>query len=357
MTLKKGLQLFGLLTVLFTLIPIAAADNWWIRIFDFPHAQLTGLTLMAIGTFLVKFDLRNWRDYAFITVLIACFVYQFVKIYPYTPLANVEIADSSSAAQDEIRVFTANVYQQNTAHDKVLTAIKNEAPHLILLMETNQKWYNAVHPTLSKTYPYFITEPLENTYGMLLYSSIPLEDTAIRYQVSDRIPSMKAMATLENGAQVQLLAIHPTPPMPQHKASSSDRDKEMMLTAFEAQNTDKPVIVLGDFNDVAWSSTTSLFRSVSRLLDPRVGRGFYNTFNANSWLMRWPLDHLFVSPHFRLKKIGAGTSIGSDHFPVIATLSFEPEAKEKQKPAPPTQDEIDRANAQLGDQSMQFTLE
>ncbi len=334
MTLKKGLQLFGLLAILLTLIPIAAADNWWVRMFDFPHAQLTGLTLMAIGVFLVKFDLRNWRDYAFIVVLITCFIYQFVKIYPYTPLADLELANSSSAAQEDVRIFNANVYQKNTSYDQLLSAIEKEAPHLILLMETDQKWFDAVHPTLSKSHPYFLTEPLDNTYGMLMYSTLPLEETAIRYQVSDQIPSMKALATLENGTQVQVLAIHPTPPMPQHKASSSDRDKEMMLTAFEAQNTDKPVIVLGDFNDVAWSNTTSLFRSVSRLLDPRIGRGFYNTFSANSWLMRWPLDHLFVSPHFRIKKIGAGTSIGSDHFPIVAALSFEPEAMESQQ-APP----------------------
>ena len=113
-----------------------------------------------------------------------------------------------------------------------------------------------------------------------------------------------------------------------------------------------PVIVVGDFNDVPWSRTTSLFRKISRLLDPRVGRGFYNTFNAKNILMRWPLDYVFISEEFRVKTFGLTESINSDHFPLYAEFTFEPEQSEIQLPEEPDDDEIRGAEDQLKEENL-----
>ena len=91
---------------------------------------------------------------------------------------------------------------------------------------------------------------------------------------------MHAKLILPSGELVQLHVIHPTPPMPPHDASSTDRDAQMMMVAKMAKKAKLPVIVAGDFNDVAWSESTSLFHNVSGLLDPRKGRGFYNTYQC-----------------------------------------------------------------------------
>ena len=85
-------------------------------------------------------------------------------------------------------------------------------------------------------------------------------------------------------------------------------------------------MVIGDLNDVAWSRTSRLFRRVGGMGDPRVGRGLYPTFNANIRLLRWPLDHLFVSPHFELMQIDLLPDIGSDHFPIFFRLCLKDDA-------------------------------
>jgi len=62
---------------------------------------------------------------------------------------------------------------------------------------------------------------------------------------------------------------------------------------------------------------------ISGFLDPRKGRGFYNTFHASYFFMRWPLDHLFHSPGFKVKRIKRLAKYGSDHFALLTELVFE----------------------------------
>lgn len=88
MRLKSFLQFFSGLAAVLTLFPLIAADYWWIRVFDFPHFQLTTLTLIAILTYLIRFDIRWTNDYLFMAVMLGCFSYQAIKIYPYTPWLN-----------------------------------------------------------------------------------------------------------------------------------------------------------------------------------------------------------------------------------------------------------------------------
>ena len=70
------------------------------------------------------------------------------------------------------------------------------------------------------------------------------------------------------------------------------------------------------FNDASDATWTKLFRHISGTLDPRIGRGFYNTFNANIPILRWALDHIFHTNDFFLNKIRRLPHIGSDHFPM-----------------------------------------
>ncbi|KPQ28321.1 MAG: hypothetical protein HLUCCX14_11005 [Marinobacter excellens HL-55] len=105
----------------------------------------------------------------------------------------------------------------------------------------------------------------------------------------------------------------------------------MLIIGREVDSRDKPTIVAGDFNDVAWSRTTKLFQKASGLLDPRVGRGMFNTFNARNPLLRWPLDHVFHSNHFKLVRMARGPAWGSNHFPIFIELSLESGAEAEQE--------------------------
>lgn len=350
MKLKTFLFAFGIVAIVLTIFPFIPVDHWSIRVFDFPHLQLTLITMIALLTYFLRFEIRKPWDYVFVVILTACFLFQSLKIYPYTAFADYEVLEGVGEAENSIKIYTANVLQDNHDYKALISDAQNFNADLMVFTETDRKWVEALDRGFANNYKYSLKVPLDNTYGMLLFSKFELHDEKVVYLVEDTIPSMQARIVLAFKDTIQLFAIHPAPPTPQHNPSSVDRDAEMMKIAYQSNNSKLPVIVLGDFNDVAWSETTSLFQKASGLLDLRKGRGFYSTFNAKKWLMRWPLDHVFTSPEFRILDVQLGAKVGSDHFPFYTHLSFEPDLADEQRLPPPSKEILKKAFEQISNE-------
>jgi endonuclease/exonuclease/phosphatase (EEP) superfamily protein YafD len=246
-----------------------------------------------------------------------------------------------------VRIITANVLQQNRRTDLYRKLFAELEPDIILLTEPDSRWAREV-AYLKETHPYVVERPLDNTYGMILYSRLPLIDPQVRYLVKDEIPSIKTRVRLANGQHIWLYAVHPEPPASlkpdKTPRGSGPRDVELLILAEELEQLREPVIVVGDFNDVAWSHTTRLFKRLSRLLDPRRGRGMFNTFHAGYPPLRYPLDHLFHSEHMVLIDFKRLPYTGSDHFPIYAALQLAPEAAEVQEQDPPSRSDEKEAD-------------
>ena len=311
-----------ILAIIGTILPLLALDYWFIRLFDFPQIQFAIVTFALVVAYALSYDVRRWAWGTVGVVLIGCFALQIWRVYTYIPLLNEEVKEVTDISSPSVRLMTYNVFQDNENYGKAAAIINNAQPEVLLLTEVNKTWLSKLSSTL-QTFPYKVEVPLDNTYGMALYSKKPLLDTAVRYLVDDSIPSIEAKISVGSN-KVQLFAIHPTPPMPQENPMSTDRDAEIMQTARQARLSILPVIVMGDFNDVAWSHTSRLFQRTSGLLDPRIGRGLYSTYHAQYPLFRWPLDHFFVDEEFTIGRIDKLEAGGSDHFPIAITLHYEP---------------------------------
>ena len=214
----------------------------------------------------------------------------------------------------------------NRNADGLLEIVREKRPDVLLAVETDTWWESRLE-TLAPEYPFALKHPLENYYGMHLYSRIPLEDAEVRYLVEDETPSMFAGLNLPTGVRVDLHCAHPAPPSPTENPTAVERDAELVLVAREVQRNARPAIVIGDLNDVAWSATTRLFQKISGLLDPRIGRGMFSTYHASHPWLRWPLDHVFASSEFTLVCFERLRHFGSDHFPIFAALRYAPAAR------------------------------
>lgn len=324
-----ALYILTSLLLLFTFLSIIKQDYWIFRVFDYPRLQKFVVSAVLFFTLIAYFE--NTVIHYVLTILLGFnILYLLYLIFPFTKLARKQVLKITNSVTDQcISIMVANVYQDNKNTAGCLKQIYEADPDVVLLLETDKYWYDNTSE-LKSVYTFSVLCPLENTYGMLLYSKFELSDSHIKYLVEHDIPSIHTKIVLKSGIKVQLYAVHPTPPVPNENPRSTERDKELLLVADLAAKSDIPVIVMGDLNDVAWSYTTELFLKMSQLLDPRRGRGFFNTFHAHYAFMRFPLDHAFFSDNFKLVDIKRLDNFNSDHFPIYIKVQYEKHADKEQ---------------------------
>lgn len=322
---EAAVLIFSGLLILLTLLPFSKSSFWWVRVWEFPRLQLGFLLLLALALQGLLFTYDKRWDLAVSAVTIIAILYQIWWILPYNSIWRDEVkwADNDPT-KPRVSVMAANVLTPNRNAAGLREIILKWSPDVVVTVETD-KWWEAELDQLNDFYPHAIRCPLDNLYGMHVYSKFPLEDGEIQYLVEDDVPSIHASLRVHEQLKIRMHFLHPAPPSPTENDESSERDAELIMVAKSLQDEDGPTIVTGDLNDVAWSPTTRLLRKISGLLDPRVGRGMINTFHADYWFLRWPLDHIFHSAHFRLVRIERLPHFGSDHFPVFIELQYAAE--------------------------------
>ncbi len=324
--------IIGVLAIILTIKPFIRSANWFIRLGDFPRLQVLFLLAVSLIAFLFFFNFYNPFDYIFTLSLFGCIIYQVRCVLPFTPIFPKEVQNAREPDFDDtnISILIFNVLMENENYADVLEFIKSVKADVVLLAETNKIWSENL-AELKEIYPFEVSHLLENHYGMMLFSQLEIHDTEIQFIIQKDIPSIHTQIKLRSGDDIAFHGVHPRPPVPEEKGRSTERDGEILLVGKAVRESNLPCIVAGDLNDAAWSSSTQLFKRISGLLDPRVGRGFYNTFHAQYKIFRLPLDHVFHSHHFRLIDLQRiKNSCGSDHFPVLIHLSYEKSATAEQ---------------------------
>lgn len=347
--MRIALFALGASMVVATALPLIRSDRWWIRIFDFPRIQITVLAALALAAYPFAAASYGAADYSLLALLSACLAYQGYMMFPYTRLARRQVERSrEERAGQVVSLLFANVLMSNRNAARLKELIREADPDIILAVETDA-WWDEQLSELGRTHPHAVRRPQGNTYGMLLYSRLGLVAPEVKFLIQDDIPSIHARVRLPSGQEIALHCLHPRPPFPTEDESSKERDAELLVVGRAIKEAEAaPVVVMGDLNDVAWSRTNYLFQDISGLLDPRIGRGFYNTFHAKYPFLRLPLDHFFHSNHFRLVDFRRLPYFGSDHFPVFIALSYEPEAASEQPELRATPAERQEAAEKIG---------
>jgi endonuclease/exonuclease/phosphatase (EEP) superfamily protein YafD len=327
--MKLVLVTLGSCLIALTVLSHVRSAQWWIRIADFPRVQIALALALVGGLFVPYFDSSSVLDAGFGLALVGSFLYQSFRIFPYTPLASRQVLESSpGGAAQSIKILISNVLMENRRDKDFVALVRECDPDLILVVETDAWWDERLR-VLDGSYPHAIKRPQSNAYGMHLLSRLKLGASQVRFLVEEDVPSIRTGVHLRSNHRIMFYGLHPRPPEP--RQDTEERDAELLIVGREVKEGGRPAIVAGDLNDVAWSHTTRLFQRISGMLDPRRGRGMFSTFHAGCPPFRWPLDHVFHDASFTLARLQRLRSIGSDHFPILVELKYEPRAAVEQE--------------------------
>jgi len=310
-----------LLLIIFTILPKIPSSHWIFRVADFGKIQINFIAIFTfgIGFLFLKNDFW-WYSQG---ILLAIFVFHTITLIKYTPLYPIKkITTSGKNSSKKISIISANIYQFNTEYNRFIDLIKENQPDIFLTMESNADWEKALQ-VLEKDYPFQHKITLENTYGMHFYSKIKVESAKTHFFVADDIPCIEAHLQTDDGYEFVFFGIHPPPPSPTEEKTSKERDGDLLSVGKRVREIEKPVIVIGDFNNVAWSKSSILFRKISHLIDPRVGKAFVSTFHAKYKLLRFPIDLMFHSEDIFIKELKTLDQFGSDHLPVFCEFFID----------------------------------
>lgn len=315
------LAVLSSIVIVLSILPFNKDQHWVFRVPDFIRPQVFALQL-----FLIAFCVLNFKELGCIKwvllILVLCLLYNLYVFARFTKFWRNNKFISSDKHSDDIKIISVNVYQFNREYDRLLEMIEHEQPDAFLTMESNIDWENAMQP-LERSYPYFQKIALENTYGMHFYTKFKINKIKVHYFVADDLPSIEAELETTDGYRFVFFGVHPPPPSPTEEATSKERDGDLLSVAKQVKDYKLPVFVTGDFNTVAWSRASILFKKTSGLIDARYGRGYLATFHTKYWFFRIPLDLLYHSSTIFIRNLKILPSIGSDHFPVMSVFYID----------------------------------
>ncbi|WP_239541185.1 endonuclease/exonuclease/phosphatase family protein [Cryomorpha ignava] len=298
-------------------------ESLYLKMLDFPRIQFFIASFICLAILVILIRRWRWYDYMFIGVLLMGMVINGSYLINYTPLVSVEVPSVEEIKPNDaqLSLLIANVKMSNKSAQLFINLIEIKQPDLILAMEVNE-WWDKQLKVLENDYPYSQHTINNVTYGMVIFSKFPIEKVEVDYLQNENVPSFESTIILSGGKYISFHSLHPVPPTHFKNLPDNEGQKEDALKKLgkKIKGRKFPTIVAGDFNDVVWSYVDELTGTESILYDVRVGRGFYNSYNATNILNRWPLDHVFVTDEFRLKTLERLPEMGSDHFPIFVEL-------------------------------------
>ncbi|NIP93638.1 MAG: hypothetical protein GWO24_09345, partial [Akkermansiaceae bacterium] len=189
-----------------TVLGLLGKLHWFFDLFaHFPLQVGAGLIFLALAALV----LGQWRPAVAAAVFL---VPNLIALSYYFP------ARDFPAGVPSLRVVCFNVLTSNTGFAAVRDYLGTSEADFILLLETNRAWTSALAP-LETRYPYSLTEPREDNFGMAFYSRHPIASHQFHTVEGSRVPCLRAVVSV-NGEEVEVVGGHPVPPVGPQRSRS-----------------------------------------------------------------------------------------------------------------------------------------
>jgi endonuclease/exonuclease/phosphatase (EEP) superfamily protein YafD len=218
-----------------------------------------------------------------------------------------------------LKLVQFNVWAENHDAAGTLDWIRAQQADVVLLEEGGGASWRIVKG-LRATYPYAISCDGKRYCDTWIFSRFPIVQHRGFYE--DHLPLAGAWATLRHpGGDFTVAATHFVWPIPAGRQQAQSR----LLVSALARFPRDALIVTGDFNSTPWSwslrrqdKALGLERRTRALASWPTG-DFSRVARAPFPLL--PIDHVYAGKAWKTVSVERGPSLGSDHRPVVVTLS------------------------------------
>jgi endonuclease/exonuclease/phosphatase (EEP) superfamily protein YafD len=253
---------------------------------------------------------------------------------PFWPSQHRFQANSVPAGSQPIRMLQHNVFRFRQDISGLHDLLHREKADIVALEEVDWRIKQSLDsdPEIQRRYPY-----RAGTFqlGELLYSRWPIESST----VTPVDPVIKDFSILSGRIQtpagsLTVVVVHPPHPTETHHYYYQ-QDVFNTIKGMN-QHLQRPLVVAGDLNATPFSPALIDFKRSMNLRDPREGHSLQPSWPSRlPWLLRLPIDHLLVSPDIRVISQELLPNAGSDHLPLVLTLTLSSGQPSNPKPSEP----------------------
>jgi endonuclease/exonuclease/phosphatase (EEP) superfamily protein YafD len=215
-----------------------------------------------------------------------------------------------------LRVLTANMHFGTGSADTLVALVSSKRPDVLSVQELTPDLVRRLDAAgLGELVPHYVLAARDGGHGTGLYSRVPLTEAPHPFGTTSVM--VTARVELEGAPEVEVMAVHPTPPL-RRRVDIWDDD----LRALPAAGDDTVRILAGDFN------ATLDHAELRRLIDTgyedaaaAVGEGLRPTWPRGR---RFPppvtIDHVLADERCGVRAVTLHTVPGTDHRAVNAEL-------------------------------------
>ena len=308
----RGVSLAGLmraagaLTVVFSLVTLLSTNQFAVQLFTHFRLQYFVISVLLVIVFAVM------RDRRYAVILFATAFINGNHVLPWYMDA------PASVVGRDLKLVYANVLSGNFEHHRLLEFVDAEQPDLLVLLEVSPAWAESL-AQLDASYPHRIVEPRDGNFGVALYSKYPITTGATIDSEPYGYPTI--ISTLDvRGMALQVISTHPM--IPVSRSYFEGRNRQLGDVARILARKSGPQILVGDLNASMWDYNYRLLEARTGLRNARRGFGVTPTWPTFLRVAMIPIDHVLVSDEIGVKDIRTGPRIGSDHLPLVVTLSL-----------------------------------
>lgn len=299
--------------LIFSLMPLIPWQTIWT---DMPSHFVQQYFVAAL--LLIAFAIWAEASPRILVLLGFVLLLNFAHLLPYLPTGGMDGAKKATGTP--LKILQANVYKHSTDPQPLRGLIEKENPDIVALAEVNSAFAGTIE-TLRSEYPHQEVIASDTTsFGMALISKRPFTKIQRHHFANDDIPSIGAEVILDEKT-IRILSLHPANPTKDIAA----RDAEFAAVAENFAGRSNHLVITGDLNATPWCPAMKKLVTKLNLENARRGSGVLGTFHADApfGIFRLPIDHTLIGRDLIVRNHRIGTHIGSDHLPLITSISLK----------------------------------